>query len=1279
LNPSIQINLDKVKANDQLPSPKGVAFKVAELTRKDDATYQEIAHIIKADPALSGRMLKIANSIVANKSKPITTIIDAVTVLGFNSTRQLVLGLSLLEGNHSGPCLKFDYQNFWAHSLLTAITAQNLILRSGIGSNEEVFVLGLLGQIGRLALATTQPEEYARILTEIETNPDSVIIELEHKEFGFDHNQLTQSMLADWGMPKAFQDAVLFHEDPSLSDFDEDSRNWQLVNILHVADYISRACLTSESLRRKMVPKLILSATRLGIEVNTLAELGNKSVKEWHEWSQLCGIRSNEIPPFEQLLEAVPLIPSIEVIENDLSLSESTFYKLRILIVDDDRTILLLLTKLLEKAGHTVLTASNGRAGLDLVEEFMPQLIITDWLMPEMNGIEFCKTLRKNPAWRNIYVFIMTAQEGMESLVEAFEAGANDYLIKPVNPKLLLARLRAGQRVVQLQEEMEFDRQQLRISTDELAAFNHRLHKSDVSMRAILDNSPYMTWLKDTDGRYIKVNKTYIDYVQLQEVEQAIGKTDFDLWTPDLAEKFRVADADVISLRKQKRFEDVIQVGNKTSWIETFKTPVFDKNGNLLGITGFARDITDRKQSENKLLQQKDQLEEVVAARTLELLGAKEAAEIALQQLADSTQSLRVLSSAIEQSPVVNIITDVNGTIQFVNPKFQEMTGYTANEALGKTPRILNSGVHSKEFFNFLWKEITAGREWHGEICNRKKNGNLYWEYTRISPVRNNQGEITQFIAIKEDITKKKASAELLQQAKEAAESANRAKSDFLANMSHEIRTPLNAIIGMAHLAMKTNLDSQQRDYIGKIHFAGGHLLEVINDVLDLSKIEAGKFDIDIDVFELNRLFGNVMALIEDQATAKKLELILELDQQLPIYLKGDALRLGQVLINFSNNAIKFTESGKITLRARIADVTANDILLHFEVQDTGIGLNHKQTEQLFQPFQQADSSTARKFGGTGLGLAISKQLAVLMSGEVGVESVFGKGSTFWFTARLGKLSAAEIEKQLKFTPLEFKSIKGASILLAEDNLFNQQIAQEMLERSGAKVVIANNGIEVLQLVRTEQFDCVLMDMQMPEMDGLEATRRLRADPATAALRIIAMTANIQQTDRDNCFAAGMDDFITKPFSPEKFYSTISKWLPQHLQAENNSQACVVTSVHKTVENYNQTTVIDFSILAKSVGNDPATIKKFSFKFLDSAEKGFAEIEAALAQGDKVKLAMLGHRIKSAARISGALSFADLCEALEHGKEDTSIEKMMEIASRMKSILSQVKEKIGQL
>ena len=526
-------------------------------------------------------------------------------------------------------------------------------------------------------------------------------------------------------------------------------------------------------------------------------------------------------------------------------------------------------------------------------------------------------------------------------------------------------------------------------------------------------------------------------------------------------------------------------------------------------------------------------------------------------------------------------------------------------------------------------------------------------------------------------------SNEEAQAAKELAEEATRLKSDFLANMSHEIRTPMNAIIGLSQIALKSEMPPRQRDHLVKIKSSGQHLLGIINDILDFSKIEAGKLSIENIPFALEGVLENVGNLISEKAAAQGLELIFDIDPQISTGLEGDPLRLGQVLINFCNNAVKFTEVGEVLIRARVLEDNADDQLVEFSCTDTGIGLTEPQMARLFQAFEQADTSTTRKYGGTGLGLAISKRLAEAMGGQIGAKSEYGKGSTFWFTSRLKKAEAQKrvLRKDLEGTralvvddnasartvlsgllnamsmqvddvpsgreaiemvnqaaargesydivfidwlmpdldgiqtskqilalenvraprlvmvtahgredvlasaessgmdtvlvkpvtsstlldttlsilktgedrgdivpqhgdqAVDLEHLRGIRVLLVEDNEINQEVALGQLEDAEAEVDVADNGEIAVRMVGEKQYDIVLMDMQMPVMDGIEATRTIRSDPRFAQLPIVAMTANAMAADRDRCLEAGMNDHIPKPIDPDQLFGALSRWV----------------------------------------------------------------------------------------------------------------------------------------
>ena len=708
--------------------------------------------------------------------------------------------------------------------------------------------------------------------------------------------------------------------------------------------------------------------------------------------------------------------------------------------------------------------------------------------------------------------------------------------------------------------------------------------------------------------------------------------------------------------------------------------------------------------------QEKTLLEELLplVAMSLEILQRNLRTQELLAQTQQAEERLRetehFFRSVLELAPDGLMVVDENGAIRLANARCETLFGHTRDELIGQPVEMLvpmevragHAALRRAFHRSPAAREMGANRE----LCGVRKDGSTFPVEIGLSPLPARESEGVQVAASIRDVTERKNQETALKQAKAKAEEATEMKSMFLANMSHEIRTPMNAIIGLSHLALKTQLTPKQRDYMSKVHNAGTSLLSVINDILDFSKIEAGKLDIETTDFRLDEVISSVTTLTAQKAHDKGLEFLAHVSRDIPEYLLGDPLRLGQILTNFVNNAVKFTERGEIRLKIELLERTGEKVQLKFSVRDTGMGMTKEQAAKLFQPFTQADMSTTRKHGGTGLGLTICRRLVELMSGRVWLESEPGVGSTFFFTVWLGvgtaqgsgklvpdqlsrlrvlivddNAAAREIlqeplstlatradavasgkeaiaavrehdalepydvvfmdwrmpgmdglqasrhiksDETLKHQPAivlvtafgreevreeaerlgldgfllkpvtksmivdtlvtvfahagdtavataeaeQTTRLRGARVLLTEDNEINQQIAIELLEGAGAAVMVANNGREAVEILlngpQPPPFDVVLMDLQMPEMDGYQATAKLRSDARFDTLPIIAMTAHATIEERQRCLAAGMNDHIAKPIDPAMLFDTVGRFykpLPLSRPADNPSSA----------------------------------------------------------------------------------------------------------------------------
>ena len=764
-----------------------------------------------------------------------------------------------------------------------------------------------------------------------------------------------------------------------------------------------------------------------------------------------------------------------------------------------------------------------------------------------------------------------------------------------------------------------------------------------------------------------------------------------------------------------------------------------------------------------------------------------------------SRRALNDQKFALDQHAIVSM-TDVRGTITYANDRFCAISGYPREALLGQNHRIIGSGTHDKAFFEDMWATITAGRVWHGEICNRNRDGALYWVNATIVPLLGEAGKVTQYIAIRTDITARKEAERQMIAAKEAAEEASRVKSDFLANMSHEIRTPMNGVIGMTELVLDTELTGDQREYLGIVKSSADALLQIVNDILDFSKIEAGRMRLETIAFSLEDVLRETIRSLAVRGHQKNLEVLLQITPGVPDRLVGDPGRLRQILVNLVGNAIKFTESGEIEVGVQLAPEQPDErAVIAFSVRDTGIGIAPDKLQSIFESFSQADSSTTRRYGGTGLGLTISSQLVAMMGGTIQVQSTPGAGSTFTFTialprgsqpsaerfqtagrlaglrvlvvddnpssgrmlcrmlqewkmeptllpgaapalealaqadregrpyaltlvdAHMPPMSGFELVVQLQEAHLSsagalvvmlapdrqredamrcralgvpaylskpvgpaelFAALMAAlgdplpartrperrrapraplrplKVLVAEDNPVNQTLAQRLLEKQGHQVRVACNGVEAVREWMAGDFDVILMDVDMPLMNGHEATQRIRAVEASEAagqrIPIVAMTAHAMEGARESCLRSGMDGYLSKPIVTEALWRELELTMAPRGATASPADAPPSEPVTEppvpgapVASPEAPQGLADFTATRVTVGDDAALFEALRGQFLQDLPRLRAELRDALARADASALAAAAHAIKGVVAIFAASACVQACRHVE--------------------------------
>ena len=754
-----------------------------------------------------------------------------------------------------------------------------------------------------------------------------------------------------------------------------------------------------------------------------------------------------------------------------------------VLVVDDNADMREHISSILSNS-YYVITANNGIDALYKMQETTPALVLSDIMMPVMDGMGLLKEIKSNKATANIPVIFLTARAGEESKIEGWETGADDYLVKPFSAKELVARVTAQIRMVKLRQSLEGNVRNLFMAAPAgIGVLRGPQHVLELANEMYLQ----MAGNRDIVGKSIREAFPELEGQGFYELLDKVYTTGEPFVGHGILAQLDTGNGQL-----------------KDVYLNFVYQPSHNNEGEINGILVHAVDVT-----------------ELVLSR---------------KKVEESENRFRTMADGL---PVLIWTIDASGSSSYYNKTFRDFIGASKDEDISDWGKIVHPD-DSQSTFDTINTAIAECRSYSLECRLLRADGQWRWVLIQSNARMGNNNEFVGFVGSSVDITERKLFEKELMEAKVTAENAAKYKQQFLSNMSHEIRTPLNSILGFAHVLLKTELDTKQTEFLQAIKTSGKSLNLLINDILDLAKVDAGKMTFEQQPFEIHPLITSILHTFDVKIKEKNLVLIKEYDRKIPSILLGDSLRLNQIILNLISNAVKFTHKGKITLSVKLLDDVDENVNIEFTVIDSGIGIAADKIKSIFNLFEQSELSIANSYGGTGLGLAIVKQLIEAQGGSISLKSKLGEGSTFSFILSFGK-SIIKLEEEIEIPTLDSEII-NLRVLVAEDVALNQLLIKIILNDFGFECEIVDNGKLAIEKMRTNTYDIILMDLQMPEMNGFEATEYIRKT-LKSQIPIIALTANVTTVDVFKSKEFGMDDYISKPINEDLLYRKIIEFV----------------------------------------------------------------------------------------------------------------------------------------